>query len=156
MSYIRTRTAALALLLFGSACGGSGAKLHASALEVVHTALDQAGHAVDEGCALAVERAETLERAEVIGATCVRTAATQRGLVASWALWAKAALVRMAGGDFDMTTALTFARALKTAYVDMAATLATVGVSIPPVPAILTRLLGDEAGIPPLGEGGAR
>lgn len=146
MSYIRTW--ALTGLLALSACG-SQARTHAAALQVTHAFIDETGHTIDESCALAVERASTLVRAEEIAAGCTRAAIAQNGLVHAWAVWARATLQKLADGDFDFDTAMRFARSLRDAYVAMADDLAGLGVRVPPLPRVLEALLGS--GVPEIG-----
>lgn len=139
MSYIRIW--ALTGLLALSACGGH-ARTHAAALQVTHAFLDEMGHAIDESCALAVERAATLVRAEEIAAGCTQAAIAQNGLVHAWGVWARATLQKLADGDFDFDAAMRFARSLRDAYVEMADDLASFGVRVPPLPEVLESLLG--------------
>lgn len=147
MSYIRTWLLGALILTLVPACGASKqATAHAVAIEVAHGLVDTAGHAVDDGCAIAVRRAGSLARAEEIASTCREAASTQRALVAAWGLWARSVLAKLAEDAFDLNQAALFGREVLRLYMQLAEAVNAIaeGDPLPPPPEAIRLLLGGD------------
>jgi hypothetical protein len=138
------RAALLALVLLAG-CGASQAKLHATALGWTHGVLDTSATAIEEGCALAVDHAPTVERAREVAAGCRRAAEVQHSLVEVWTLWATAALAKLEGRDFNLGLARGFATRVVAFYRELDEALTELSlVDLPDLPPLVLRLFAED------------
>jgi len=138
------RAALLALVLLAG-CGASQAKLHATALSWTHGVLDTSATTIEEGCALAVDHAPTVERAREVAAGCRRAAEVQHALVEVWTLWATATLAKLEGRDFNLGLARGFATRAVAFYRELDEALTALSlVDLPDLPPLVLRLFAEE------------
>lgn len=138
------RAALLALVLLAG-CGASQAKLHAAALSWTHGVLDTSATTIEEGCALAVDHAPTVERAREVAAACRNARDVQHTIVEAWMAWATATLARLERRKADLGLALLAARRLVGFYRELDATLEGFDVlDLPDLPPLLLQLVDGE------------